>query len=347
MFLSHLIFILSAIGFILFAIRSNRQESFEKYLTFFSFLYFTATGFFLYLSYYSGVTSKFLDLYGILNESITLLVPVVIVALFGRKLSFSKTFFVFLGVVLTGILFTVAHFFIANLDGNDLIFYPSNTRLYYNVFLQLGYNVVLFVLFLSLLKRINFNETSELFDGVYKKVFSVLFVVYYIQDSLFFVGMLFSTKGETLSKGLYYFMLISNLLMAILLIALAVYTNWLFVLNKIKMSWQKISEEETSIESTVFSFDMKSGMKDVKNWNDFKQVYADEFKEIIVEVEKLDFLSKTEKLYAALQPFELSHKDIASLLSVSLRTVGTNFYRLRLKLKDNDFSSDFPYNKLQ
>ena len=347
MFLSHLIFILSAIGFILFAIRSNRQESFEKYLTFFSFLYFSATGTFLYLSYYSNATSRFLDLYGILNESITLLVPVVIVTLFGRKLSFSKTLFVFLGVILTGILFTVTHFLIANLDENDLIFYPSNTRLYYNVFLQLGYNVVLFVLFLSLLKRINFNETSELFDGVYKKVFSVLFIVYYIQDSLFFVGMLFSTKGETLSKGLYYFMLISNLLMAILLIALAVYTNWLFVLNKIKMSWQKISEEEASIESTVFSFDMKSGMKDVKNWNDFKQVYADEFKEIIVEVEKLDFLSKTEKLYASLQPFELSHKDIASLLSVSLRTVGTNFYRLRLKLKDNDFSSDFPYNKLQ
>ncbi|MFD2891678.1 hypothetical protein ACFS5J_06590 [Flavobacterium chuncheonense] len=344
MFLSHLIFILSAIGFILFAIRSNRQESFEKYLTFFSFLYFTATGTFLYLSYYSGTTSKFLDLYGVLNESITLLVPVVIVGLFGKKLSFSKTILVFLGVILTGILFTVTHFLIANLDGNDLIFYPSNTRLYYNVFLQLGYNVVLFVLFLSLLKRINFNETSELFDGVYKRVFSVLFIVYYIQDSLFFVGMLFSAKGETLSKGLYYFMLISNLLMAILLIALAVYTNWLFVLNKIKMSWQKISEEERNIEPKVFSFDIKNGLKDVKSWNDFKQVYADEFKEIIVEVEKLDFLSKTEKLYAALQPFDLSHKDIATLLSVSLRTVGTNFYRLRLKLKDNNFSSDFPYN---
>ena len=56
-------------------------------------------------------------------------------------------------------------------------------------------------------------------------------------------------------------------------------------------------------------------------------------------------MSKTEKLYAAFQPFELSHKDIASLLNVSLRTVGTNFYRLRLKLKENGYEEDFPYQQ--
>lgn len=347
MFLSHLIFILSAIGFILFAIRSNRQESFEKYLTFFSFLYFTSTGIFLYLSYYSSTTSKILDLYGVLNENITLLIPVVIVGLFGKKLNFTKTLFVFLTVILIGVLFTAMHYYIANLDGNDLIFYPTNKRLLFNVFLQLGYNVGLFVLFLYLLKKINFNQTSELFDGVYKKVFSILFIVYYIQDSLFFVTLLLSTKGITLSKGLYFFMLISNLLMAILLITLSVYTNWLFVLNKLKMGWEKVNTDEKKNEPTVFSFDIKNGPKEVKSWNDFKQVYANDFIDIIIEVEKLDFLSKTEKLYAALQPFDLSHKDIASLLSVSLRTVGTNFYRLRLKLKENNYLSDYPYSKIE
>lgn len=105
--------------------------------------------------------------------------------------------------------------------------------------------------------------------------------------------------------------------------------------------------DTTTAEPKVFSFEIKKAPHEVKSWNDFKQVYVDDFKDIIVEVEKLDFLSKTEKLYAALQPFDLSHKDIASLLSVSLRTVGTNFYRLRLKLKDNDYMSDFPYSKVE
>lgn len=300
----------------------------------------------MYLRYYSESTSKILDLYGVLNENITLLIPVVIVGLFGKKLSFAKTLFVFLAVIGIGVIFSFLHYSVTNFEGNDLIFYPTNKRLLYNVFLQLGYNLVLFVLFLVLLKKIDFNETSELFDGVYKKVFSILFIVYYIQDSMFFVTLLFSTKGVSLSKGLYYFMLYSNLLMAVLLIALALYTNWLFVLNRIKARWINGNEENKSIETTFFSFDTVSAPKEVRSWNDFKQVYANDFKDIIVEVEKLDFLSKTEKVYYRyLQTFELSHKDIAALLSVSLRTVGTNFYRLRLKLKENNYLSDFPYTK--
>lgn len=298
----------------------------------------------LYLNFYSNTTNYLFDLYGAVSENIALLVPVLIVYLFNKK-TVNYSIYKYLGfVLLVGFVFFGIQYFIASGSENKLIFDRSNSNLIYNVYIQLGYDFILFGVFLIGLRKIKSDLSTELFDGIYKKVFLILFIAYYCQDILYFLMVLFLMKNTNFEYG-EYITLFLNLLISVLIITLALYTNWLFVLNKIKRGWEKVNIEQQKNELQVFSFDLKSNPKDVKSWNDFKQVYAEEFKDIIVEVEKIEFLSKTEKLYAAFQPFELSHKDIASLLSVSLRTVGTNFYRLRLKLKENNFDEDFPYHE--
>lgn len=298
----------------------------------------------LYLNFYSNTTNYLFDLYGAVSENIALLVPVLIVYLFNRKTIHYSIYKYFGFVLLVGVVFFGIQYFIASGSENKLIFDRSNTNLIYNVYLQLGYDFILFSVFLIGLRKIKSDLTTELFDGVYKKVFLILFIAYYCQDILYFLMVLFLMKNANFEYG-EYITLFLNLLISVLIITLALYTNWLYVLNKLKMGWEKKNVLDIKKTPFVYSFDVKNGLKDVNNWNDFKQVYADEYKDVIVEVEKIEFLSKTEKLYAAFQPFELSHKDIASLLNVSLRTVGTNFYRLRLKLKENGYEEDFPYQQ--
>ena len=46
---------------------------------------------------------------------------------------------------------------------------------------------------------------------------------------------------------------------------------------------------------------------EIKSWNDFKKYMLDDYPTIIEEIERLEFLSKTEKLYAALFIFDISH----------------------------------------
>ena len=344
MFISHLTFIFSAVGFLLFIIKSYRQTDFERFLTLFSFLYFSLTGMWLYLNFYSNTNNYLFDLYGAVSENIALLVPVLIVYLFNRKTIYNSIYKYFALVLFIGVVFFGIQYFIASGSENKLIFDRSNKNLIYNVYIQLVYDFILFGVFLFGLRKIKSDLTTELFDGIYRKVFLILFIAYYCQDILYFLMVLVLMNNVNFEYG-EYITLFLNLLISVLIITLALYTNWLFVLNKLKMGWEKGNVQEREKMPSVYSFDVKNGLREVKSWNDFKQVYSNEFKEIIIEVEKIDFLSKTEKLYAAFQPFDLTHKDIASLLSVSLRTVGTNFYRLRLKLKEKGYEEDFPYHK--
>ena len=144
--------------------------------------------------------------------------------------------------------------------------------------------------------------------------------------------------------SLYIISLLSNLLVAAMIIALAVYTNWLSLFNKFKSRFEIINPV-FEIEKTMLPvFYLENINSEIRSWNDFKKNMSEEYSEMIEKIESLEFLSKTEKLYSALLPFDISHKEIADLLCVSLRTVETNFYRLRTKLKENNRSFNYPYN---
>ncbi|RSK39107.1 hypothetical protein [Mangrovimonas spongiae] len=343
MFLSHLVFVLSAIGFILFIIRSKNQEPFEKFLTFFSFLFFSSSGVWLYLDYYSDLPSVILDYYGVVNENLALLTPIFCASLFGKAISTSGILKRFGVIFLIGLSFAFIHYLIARDGSNSMIFYNTNKNILINIWIQIVYNLTLFGVFLYFLNKIEITKGNELFDGVYKQVFSVLFIVYYILDTLFFVGLILIFNNVAGIKALYHLTHVFNLIMTLLIITLAIYTNWLFLITKVKSKWQKEEPKEVLNEKNHNIWCLKDDDGKVKSWNDFKTCYVEEYKDLILVVEQLDFLTKTEKLYAALQPFNLSHKDLAAKFNVSLRTIETNFYRLRVKLRKQNYIEDYPY----
>ncbi|NIK92874.1 hypothetical protein GZ212_11980 [Mangrovimonas sp. CR14] len=347
MFLSHLAFFLSAIGFILFIVRSNKQEPFELFLTFFSFLFFSSLGVWLYLDYYfSDQSLRVLDFYGIINENFALLAPVFCAALFGKSVPKIKILQYFGLLILIGVGFAILHLLIAQDETEHLIFYPTNKNMRINAAVQLTYNITLFLLFLYYLRKINVNKGPELFDGVYKKVFSILFIVYYILDNFFFVAILVYFNNLQVFKQMYYITLVSNFIMTLLIITLAIYTNWLFLITRFKRKWQKdYNKNENILILENKPFILSNHGDKILNWNNFKQNQVNEHEELITNVESLEFLTKTEKLYAALQPFNLAHKELADLLSVSLRTIETNFYRLRVKLRKEGYTEDYPYQQ--
>lgn len=347
MFLSHLVFFLSTIGFALFIIRCHKQEPFELFLTFFSFLLFSSLGVWLYLDYYySGQPTIILDFYGILNENFALLAPVFCAALFGKSMSRVEIFKFFAILFVVGIGFALIHLAIAQDPVKNLIFFPTNSNLNINAGYQLIYNLSLLLLFIYFLRKININKGHELFDGVYKKVFSTLFIVYYILDSLFFISILVYFNNEKVFKQLYSITLVAHLIMTLLVITLAIYTNWLFLITRSKRKWQKDLNNNKNLDNVDKQpFILSNHGNIINNWNDFKSNQIDQNEEIITHVESINFLTKTEKLYASLQPFSLPHKELADLLSVSLRTIETNFYRLRLKLRQHGYTEDYPYTK--
>ena len=55
-----------------------------------------------------------------------------------------------------------------------------------------------------------------------------------------------------------------------------------------------------------------------------------------MSLDKLEILTKTEKMYVFLSQFDYNQKELAHELVVSLRTVETNFYRVRQKLKKHN-----------
>jgi len=345
MFITHLTFFLSAIGFLLFVVKSYYQTGSERFLAFFSFLFFVLNGLELFLNYY---TEGMLDVYYSINSfaiilgNIALLTPVVIVCLLRRKESSKKIILYFIATLVVGFFYSFLHFLITSDSKHHIVFYPKNINFSYNFVLQLAYDVILLFAFLYNLKKNNSDSSGELFDGTYKKVFSLLFVVYYIQDIMTHVLLYLAYLKLELYSNVNLIYLVFNLLMSLLIVTLAVYTNWLYLFNTLKSKLRK--ENAGLVKNAAFVLDLKATGVEIKNWRDLKQFMSMDYPNLIEEIEQLDFLSKNEKMYATLLPFELKHQELADLLSVSLRTVETNFYRLRTKLKENNRSAGYPYS---
>jgi len=343
MFFSHLTFFFSAIGFLLFIIKSYRHKGFERFLTLFSFLYFSLSGIWLFLDSYTTERFVFLDHYGAIGENFALLLPVVIVYLFNKENHpkyFLKSTIL---VAVVAVVFYALHLLIRDNNENGLVFAIENKNIVKNAYLQIAYNVILMVLFIAGLRRIDASGNGELFDGIYRKVFILLFLVYYSQDILYFLMVIFSVSTGKQFYWLYVISLLCNLLVAVLLITLAVYTNWLSLFDKIKAGVKPEAVALYEENNLIFNYDKEHFQ--TRTWVEFKSVFFKEYADLIENIEELEFLSKTEKLYAGLLPFGLSHKEVADSLNVSLRTVETNFYRLRTKLKEHNYSLVYPYKQ--
>ena len=65
------------------------------------------------------------------------------------------------------------------------------------------------------------------------------------------------------------------------------------------------------------------------------------------EIDQLDFLTPHEKKYALIDYFKLDLILISETLSVSTRTVETNYYRIRKKLKENNCQEKYPFHRIK
>ncbi|MDG2343978.1 MAG: hypothetical protein P8L23_05320 [Flavobacteriales bacterium] len=85
----------------------------------------------------------------------------------------------------------------------------------------------------------------------------------------------------------------------------------------------------------------------IMDWNFLKYKFSIKFNEQIEEIDQLDFLTPHEKKYALIDYFKLDLILISETLSVSARTVETNYYRIRKKLKENNRQEKYPYHRIK
>lgn len=85
----------------------------------------------------------------------------------------------------------------------------------------------------------------------------------------------------------------------------------------------------------------------IMDWNFLKYKFSKKFNSQIEAIDSLEFLTPHEKKYTLIDYFKLDLILIAETLNVSTRTVETNYYRIRKKIKENNHSDKYPYQKIK
>ena len=108
----------------------------------------------------------------------------------------------------------------------------------------------------------------------------------------------------------------------------------------------KSESTETELQKKSFSYISFTDIELlIMDWNFLKYKFSNKFNDQIEEIDKLDFLTPHEKKYTLIDYFKLDLILISETLSVSTRTVETNYYRIRKKLKENNRQEKYPYHK--
>ena len=103
------------------------------------------------------------------------------------------------------------------------------------------------------------------------------------------------------------------------------YTNWQYRNKKEKKTLIKKVQYITQDEMDYFSV----------NWNFMKDKFQIKYRHIIRIIDDYFFLTEHEKKYAFIDYLKLDPDKLAEAMNVSKRTIETNFYRVRKKLKMN------------
>ena len=111
----------------------------------------------------------------------------------------------------------------------------------------------------------------------------------------------------------------------ILTLILFTYINWQYRYKKEKKILIKKVQHITQEEMDYFSV----------NWNFIKEKFQFKYRQIIRTIDDYFFLTEHEKKYAFIDYLRLDPDELADSMNVSKRTIETNFYRVRKKLKMN------------
>lgn len=329
MFISHLNCFIFFISFLLFFLRYKKHSFSENLLFLFSCLALISSSLWLYVNYYNPKINLFIDYFGIIIEN--LLLPLSLFYIYFLDKNPKKR--IKYGVILVLIAFSSLSFYVHLFlsDRGDYIFYPTNSNATNNLIFQIIIDAVLFVLFtLFFYKKKSFKD-GELFDGNFKKYSFLAFCFYFLQDILILILLYLTLKNIIISDVIIDLTLVFNLITSLFLVMIAIYTNWLKEYNSIRTESKKIPVTE------AFPISIND-LRKVKltDWNSLKDNFKTTYPEIIQRIESNKDLSKTEKLYAFLDHFQFSNKDLSEILCVSIRTIETNFYRMRRKLKEGN-----------
>ena len=120
----------------------------------------------------------------------------------------------------------------------------------------------------------------------------------------------------------YHAFYIINLLL-LFVFALLINNGWSAYFKKDKSKLEREAVYITNDEIDYF----------ILNWNFIKSKIGGKFHEIINYLDQLDFLTPHEKKFALLAYLKIDPDLLAEKLNVSKRTIETNFYRVRKKLK--------------
>ena len=111
----------------------------------------------------------------------------------------------------------------------------------------------------------------------------------------------------------------------VLTLILFTYTNWQYRYKKGKKTLIKKVQYITQDEMDYFAV----------NWNFMKNKFQIKYRNIIKVIDEYFFLTEHEKKYAFIDYLKLDPDELAESMNVSKRTIETNFYRVRKKLKMN------------
>ncbi|MEN9742465.1 MAG: hypothetical protein RLZZ65_270 [Bacteroidota bacterium] len=337
MLFAHLSTFLVFIATVLFVLRIKNQNPAERLLSLFSVIYLISTSCFLAYQYYDFNFKQILDLMGVISELFTLTIPVLYLFFTGNlrlRKSFNNNFVTGILLLIVAALTTI-HFVIS--DQSGFLFYASNKNSTINLLFQIIIDAVLFLSFVYLYLTYR-KENQELFDGQFKKSFGLLFTIYYIMDISILIVFAYYSHLTNFSQAIFELGNIMNVIVALLLIHISIHIGWLAEWSLVKFnSLQKNSSSvhKISISKQIQIEDLKK--LDLVDYKSVKVHFSKEFESLFNEIDALVDYSKTEKLYYFLDKMDFSHKELSDILNVSVRTVETNFYRLRKKIQKQPF----------
>ncbi len=348
MFISHLAFFISVISLLLFFIRWVEHQFYERLLLVFIGLNVLETGMWLYCNFYSDHFNLWSDSVSILSTNLSLVLPFFVVYYIGKKIAFQLSLLLIGGMIALASLLYVVHLMLSD-DPNNVVFYATNKHLSINLLVQLFLILLSLGAFLIAFIRKPRNTNDELFDGKFKRAFFWLFIAFFGRNLLYLIVLnnstLLSRMHLLVQSTAFEVGNILNLVIPLLLLLVSIYVNWFHLLLKLKQSNVPIDSVSRSYnKSSIAMIDLAELPKTI-SWNELLVKYQATHPVCLNYIEELSFLSKTEKIYAFLAIFDFNQKDLSDKLSVSIRTIETNMYRLRSKLKKEERELSFPYVK--